>query len=93
MTFAYSTPVYAAVQHLVPPRQRSTGIAAYLLINNSVGIGVGVILLGLLSDWLMPLFGADALKISILAVVSLYLPSAILFARCAPRLARDWIQE
>lgn len=93
MTFAYSTPVYAAVQHLVPAGLRSTGIAAYLLVNNSVGMGLGVVLLGLLSDRLTPLFGVEALKISISAVVCLYVPSAVLFALCARGLDRDWIGE
>src|SRR3546814_8873502 len=38
LTFSYSTPIYAAVQHLVRPGLRSTGIASYLFINNSIGI-------------------------------------------------------
>src|SRR3546814_8657097 len=67
------------------PGLRSTGIASYLFINNSIGIGIGVVLLGFLSDLLTPMFGNDALKYSILASVGLYLPSAALFWLCARR--------
>src|SRR3546814_13874123 len=49
LTFSYSTPIYAAVQHLVRQGLRSTGIASYLFINNSIGIGIGVVLLVFLS--------------------------------------------
>src|SRR3546814_1106986 len=92
LTFSYATPIYAAVQQLVRPGLRSTGIASYLFINNSIGIGIGVVLLGFLSDLLTPMFGNDALKYSILASVGLYLPSAALFWLCARSLERDWIE-
>lgn len=92
LTFAYSTPVYAVVQHLVPPGLRSTGIASYLLINNSIGIGVGVVLLGFLADALNPLFGSEALKYSLFASSGLYVLGAASFWLCSATLERDWIE-
>src|SRR3546814_5818649 len=74
------------------PGLRSTGIDSYLFINNTIGIGIGVVLLGFLSDLLTPMFGNDALQYSILASVGLYLPRAALVWLCARSVERDWIE-
>ena len=41
-----------AVQHLVPQPLRATASAGFLLINNLIGLGVGPMLIGALSDLL-----------------------------------------
>ena len=43
-------PVTTAVQHLVPQRMRSTASASFLLINNLIGLGIGPLLIGHVSD-------------------------------------------
>ncbi|WP_163317705.1 MFS transporter, partial [Enterobacter hormaechei] len=58
-------PVITAVQHIVAAPMRSTASAAFLFINNLIGIGGGTLLFGALSDFLKPRFGDEALRYSI----------------------------
>lgn len=83
-------PVITAVQHLAPAHMRTTASASFLFINNLIGLGVGPLLIGALSDLLAPHFGADALRYSILAGTGFYLVAALLFFAAARFLPRDW---
>ena len=83
-------PVIAAIQHLVKPNMRTTASAVFLFINNLIGIGVGTVLIGILSDELHGRYGDDALKYSILAGTSLYLVAAGLLFMAARYLGDDW---
>src|SRR3546814_5506028 len=55
-------PVTNAVQHLVPPQMRATASASFLMINNLIGLGVGPMLMGALSDHFTASYGVDALR-------------------------------
>lgn len=83
-------PVIAAIQHLVKANMRTTASAVFLFINNLIGIGVGTVVIGMLSDGLQGRYGNDALKYSILAGTSLYLVAAGLLALAARWLPGDW---
>jgi predicted MFS family arabinose efflux permease len=83
-------PVLSAIQHVVPPGMRATASAVFLFINNLIGIGLGTVALGLLSDALSARYGADSLRYAILAGTSFYLVAATLFLLSAKRLERDW---
>jgi MFS family permease len=83
-------PVLSAIQHVVPPGMRATASAVFLFINNLIGIGLGTVALGLLSDALSTKYGADSLRYAILAGTSFYLVAAGLFLLSAKRLERDW---
>jgi MFS family permease len=91
LTFFYPTPIYQAVQHLVPAGLRSTSTASYLLINNNIGIGIGVLFLGFLSDTLAPIYGDQSLKYSIMASMGLYVFSALLLWVCSRSITRAWV--
>ncbi len=91
LALAWLGPVTAAVQHLVPARSRSMASAAFLFINNLVGIGAGTVAIGALSDALKLRFGDEALKMSILAGLGFYLVAALLFSLAARNLKRDWV--
>ena len=83
-------PVIAAIQHLVKANMRTTASAVFLFINNLIGIGVGTVVIGMLSDGLQGRYGNEALKYSILAGTSLYLVAAGLLALAARWLPGDW---
>lgn len=89
MAYVWLGPVLSAVQLLVPPAQRSTASALFLLINNLIGLGGGIFALGALSDALTPTYGHDALRYSMLYSLALYLVSAVLMTLAGPRLRRD----
>ncbi len=86
-------PVTAAVQHLVEPQKRATASGGFLLINNLIGLGVGPLLIGTISDQLRASHGADSLRIAALAVLVFYLVAAGLMYLASRSLERDWVEE
>ncbi len=87
---AWLGPILTAVQHLAAPAMRSTTSALFLFINNLIGIGLGTLLIGALSDALTARFGDEALRYSILAGTGFYLVAALFFALAARTLPKDW---
>jgi len=83
-------PVLSAIQHVVPPDMRATASAIFLFINNLIGIGVGTMAIGMLSDSLQAQFGDDSLRYAILAGTSFYVLAAILFFVSSKYLKDDW---
>ncbi len=83
-------PVLSAIQHIVPPGMRATASAIFLFVNNLIGIGLGSVALGALSDVLSARFGADSLRYAILAGTVFYFVAAALFLLSAKRLEQDW---
>ena len=83
-------PVLSAIQHVVPPNMRATASAIFLFINNLIGIGVGTMAIGMLSDNLQARYGDDSLRYAILAGTSFYVAASILFFLSAKYLKNDW---
>ena len=86
-------PVATAVQHLVAQPMRATASGSFLLINNLIGLGVGPLLIGLLSDQFSNRFGAEALRYAAVSVVSFYLVAAFLMFFAIKRLRNDWVED
>lgn len=87
---AWLGPTLSAFQNLVPASMRTTASAIFLLVNNLLGIGGGVYVLGELSTLLTPMFGIEALRYSIVIGSLMYLAASALFFLAAPRLKKDW---
>jgi len=68
---AYIGPTYALIQHLAPLRLRAMWAALALLFTNLVGLGLGPLAVGRLSDALAPTYGADSLRYAMFAVAML----------------------
>lgn len=59
-------PVFACVQSVVPPRSRATAVAVFLFVVNAIGIGLGPVVAGAVSDILSQSFGeAEGLRLSL----------------------------
>ncbi len=69
---------------------RATASAIFLFINNLIGIGIGTVAIGMLSDTLQVRFGDDSLRYAILAGTSFYIVAAMLFFLSAKYLKNDW---
>ena len=94
LALAWLGPVLAAVQHLVPAGQRATASALFLFVNNLLGLGVGTLLIGSLSDALhVRGAGVESLRYAILSGLSCYLLASGLFLWGARHLGRDWIED
>ena len=59
-------PVYALNQSVVPERMRATAVAIVLFFANLVGMGMGGLATGMLSDALAHIYGADSLRYALL---------------------------
>jgi predicted MFS family arabinose efflux permease len=86
-------PVTTAVQHLVPRRMRATASASFLLINNLIGLGVGPLLIGSISDALKASYGAESLRYAAVGCTGFYLLAALLMLFAIKRLRTDWVDD
>jgi len=84
-------PITAAVQHLGGPAMRTTASALFLLINNLLGIAVGIYYFGWMSDLLRPTFGEESLRWAIYTGMGFYLLSSALFICASRTLKKDWV--
>ena len=66
---AYVAPALALVQNLTPPRSRATAAAVLMLMFNIVGLGLGPLFIGVVSDHLKPAYGDESLRWALLAIL------------------------
>jgi hypothetical protein len=57
----YLGPTFSTTQGLVGVRERALAGAILLFVINMIGLGLGPLLTGMLSDWFMASFGADGM--------------------------------
>ena len=82
-------PAFAMVQSLVAPNMRALAASLLLFVGNLVGLGVGPLTVGLLSDAGAPAFGAESLRMALFIIPPLYLWSAYHFNAAARTIAAD----
>jgi MFS family permease len=85
-------PIITAAQHLAPSRMRASASGTFLLVNNLLGLGLGPLLMGVLSDALKASYGADSLRYAAIIGVSLYLVAALLAFLAIKPLKRGWVE-
>lgn len=85
----YYGPTYSAAQGLVPLRARAIAAATMLFFQNLIGLGLGPLFFGMLSDWLQPSFGADSVRYVLYGAAVLGLVPAFFFWRCGLRLNEE----
>ncbi|PZU56846.1 MAG: MFS transporter [Sphingobium sp.] len=91
MGLVWTGPTIAAIQHLAPAQMRTTASAIFLFICNFIGLGIGTVSFGYLSDRLNGQYGDDALRYAIIICgLVLYPLTAILYFAAGRSLARDW---
>jgi predicted MFS family arabinose efflux permease len=61
-------PTYALMQRLVATEMRATTMAVVMLLANLIGMGIGPQVVGILSDALMPILGAESLRYAMIAM-------------------------
>jgi len=86
---AINGPLYAMMQTLVPERMRAASVALVLLFANLIGMGLGPLTTGALSDALQPRVAAEALRYALLMLAPGYLLVAALAWRASKTVARD----
>ena len=89
MANCYLAPALAISHTLAPPAMRALTSAVLLFVFNMVGLGLGPLTVGLLSDFYVAYFGDDSLRYAMLTVVVLGSPAALLFLLAARHLPAD----
>jgi predicted MFS family arabinose efflux permease len=84
-------PIITAVQHLVPGQMRTTASAMFLLINNLLGIAIGLYYFGAVSDALRPHYGDESLRYALYTGLGFYVIAATLFSIASRRLEKHWV--
>jgi MFS family permease len=86
-------PLVGAIQNLAPPPMRASASGAFLLINNLIGLGVGPLLMGRISDVLKAEYGADSLRLAAVGCLVFYLVAAGLAVAAARSIRSDWVAD
>jgi MFS family permease len=84
-----SGPLFAVIQSLVPQRMRAVSVAIIYLCANLIGMGLGPLAAGVLSDALRPLAGKESLRYALLALCPGYLWGAWHLLRGSATVAGD----
>jgi predicted MFS family arabinose efflux permease len=88
----YLGPSFAMVQSLAPLAMRSTASAIMLFILNLVALGLGPLMVGMLSDLLKPSFGTDSLRYALLTLSLLNVWAAYHYIVAGRAYARETAQ-
>ncbi|MCZ8136695.1 MAG: MFS transporter [Porphyrobacter sp.] len=89
----YYGPCYSAAQGLVPIKARAIAAATLLFFQNLIGLGLGPLFFGMLSDLLQPSFGADSVRYVLYGAAVLGLVPAFFFWRCGLLLNEELDQK
>ncbi|KAA0595869.1 MULTISPECIES: spinster family MFS transporter [Azospirillum] len=86
----YYGPIFAAVQSLVRPRTRATATAIFLFFANLIGLGLGPLSVGLISDLLAPSMGSgDAIRWALISTSLVYVLAAAAFMAARKSIRQD----
>jgi len=87
-------PIFSVFQSVVQPRTRATAVAIYLLVANLLGLGVGPLLVGMVSDHLAReahLGVAEGLRWSMVSSTLLGVVAAWFYWRARKHIVRDTV--
>ncbi len=79
-------PCFAMIQARTPLESRAVAASINLFVGNIIGLGLGPLCVGLISDALQPRLGADSLAFALGALVLIYALGAGLFLLAARRI-------
>ncbi len=85
----YLGPCLAISHSLVPPAMRALTSAILFLVLNMIGLGLGPLTVGVLSDFYAAYFGDDSLRYAMLTVALISAPAVVLFFLAARHLPAD----
>lgn len=85
----YYGPTYGLVQGLVRPEARATATSIMLFCQNLIGLGLGPLFFGMLSDAFRPMAGVESIRWVLYGAAWLGLIPAFFFWRASLRLSSD----
>jgi len=85
----YLGPCIALSHALVAPGMRALTSAILFFVINMIGLGLGPFVTGLVSDMLVPAYGDQALRYSMVGTIQMYVLALLMFALAARHLRAD----
>ena len=79
-------PSAALVQMRTDPSERAVAASLYILLSSGLGIGVGPVVVGMLSDGFSTSYGADGLRYAMSSASVIVIAAAIMYLIAAPAL-------
>lgn len=79
LTGLFAAPMIAIATTLAPVWARATSAACAMFAINLVGLGLGPVLVGELSDLLRPTYGEESLRIALMLALLAFVPAALCF--------------
>jgi predicted MFS family arabinose efflux permease len=86
-------PLFAAIQAVLQPEMRAVSIAILFLFANLIGMGIGPLAAGMISDALAPWAGPESLRYALLILSPGYLWGAWHLWRASRTLTRDLVPD
>ena len=84
-----ATPIFSVLQTLVPPSMRATAVAIVSLAANLIGIGLGPLGAGMLSDLLRPEWGEQSLRYALTILCVGFVPACFLLWQSGRSIGHD----
>ena len=85
----WATPCLSAISHLFPASRLAQATAIFVMGMTLLGVGLGPLVTGMLSDYFTPIAGSEALRYSLAASTSLLVLAAAFLALALPRYRRQ----
>ena len=85
----FTAPFMSTTQGVVPLRMRAFAAAVSTLLSAIVGLGLGPLIVGVLSDSLTPTYGVDALRYALIAPTVIPVLSGVICLAGARKVAAD----
>lgn len=89
----YLGPVMALIQTIAPVRMRATASSLKMLALNLIGMSLGPLMIGALSDYLQPFYGDYSLRLAMAVTTCLSLWSAYHFFLSGRALAKEFPKQ
>jgi MFS family permease len=89
LTGLSASPMITICTTIAPIWARATSAACLMFIINLVGLGLGPVAIGWLSDLLRPVYGEESLRLALLGALVFVLPAATLFFLASRRYRQD----
>ncbi len=86
-------PHLALVQHVVPPELRAQAVAYAMFFANMLGLGLGPVLIGWISDLAMPRYGEQSLAVALTVSLLAFVLGAFWYIRALQPLRAEYVGE
>ncbi|MNQ08176.1 D-galactonate transporter [compost metagenome] len=87
------SPCLGAISHLFPAARLAQATAIFMMGMGLLGVGLGPLVTGMLSDYFTPIAGSEALRYSLAASMSLLVLAAVCLTLALPRYRRQLLGQ